>query len=311
MFNFLLTAFLGLSRFRCDLAVVVLCIMTGVALSSYGDTDFNELGFMCALGSALMAAVRWVVTQKLLVATAQLDNGVAASSTMAVVPSSGGSEPEDRGSSHPDPLLVLFTFAPAAAVTLIPAFIVLELHRISSSPVWLSSTATLEVVLIVVGGGSLAFCLLFVEVRAAWRRLPGCCSLRMPTSHAVAAHVQVQLVKCTSALSLNVIGNIKDVLKILLAVAIFNDHLSPLNAVGIGVTISSAAVYSHLKRRPSESLPTDDGSHHKPRRWWQTCCHRCLARRQPYSRVPSSTTDGVELGGVPPAADAQGGVPSL
>ena len=98
MFNFLLTAFLGLSRFRCDLAVVVLCIMTGVALSSYGDTDFNELGFMCALGSALMAAVRWVVTQKLLVATAQLDNGVAASSTMAVVPSSGGSEPEDRGS---------------------------------------------------------------------------------------------------------------------------------------------------------------------------------------------------------------------
>ena len=213
VFNFVLSVVLGLEQLRARLCLVVALITCGVALSSYGDLDFNTVGFMCALGAAVLAAVRWVVTQRLLWTH-------HAAQRLAVTPTPHATPIPRHARHESDSLLVLYALAPAAAVVLVPAFLLVELRPLLADPVWHNGVEAAELGLIVVGGGALAFALLFVEVN---------------------------LVKHTSALSLNVLGNVKDVLKIVLAVGIFHDHLSAVNVAGVALTLASACLYSHFK----------------------------------------------------------------
>lgn len=357
VFNYALAVCLRLERIQWRLSLVILALMGGVALASYGDVDFDEVGVLCALGAALLAAVRWVVTQRLLLATAGVEPAVSRDAgarrataggedtgiSMAVIPSpkqgdgvrvasgqaqlgpsaaptSATRSPRNTRSSSEagadgnapgavavpnvphrtaDPLFVLFAIAPSATLALVPAFLWMEAGRVVDAPVWHHPSAATEVTLIIVGGGSLAFVLLFVEVRLA-----GLPSATHATSTAVSDTMklpplcpQVALVHRTSALSLNVIGNVKDVLKVVLAVMIFHDHLSVLNMVGVGLTFVSAAVYSHAKKAAAAAGASKQRAKswdHMPARSWCGClCRRarrccCGPAVRPYAAVPSN-----------------------
>lgn len=55
----------------------------------------------------------------------------------------------------------------------------------------------------------------------------------------------------TSALSMTVAGNVKQALIILLAIYIFNTKISPVNSIGIGITLFGGIWYSYLKYQKS------------------------------------------------------------
>jgi drug/metabolite transporter (DMT)-like permease len=56
--------------------------------------------------------------------------------------------------------------------------------------------------------------------------------------------VELQLVVATSALTLNVIGHLKDLVAIVAAVAVFGEHITLVNGVGMALTLAAATVYS-------------------------------------------------------------------
>ncbi|RYY32804.1 DMT family transporter [archaeon] len=62
--------------------------------------------------------------------------------------------------------------------------------------------------------------------------------------------VELALVSMTSALTLTVIGQLKDIMAILLSVAIYSEIVTPLNAVGIGLVCASTVVYARLRTAP-------------------------------------------------------------
>jgi drug/metabolite transporter (DMT)-like permease len=127
----------------------------------------------------------------------------------------------DRPGVTANPLVLMCLVAPVTVVALLPAFGA-ELPRIVAHPPVQSPADALLLAVITLGGGALAFLLLLVEL---------------------------QLVGMSSALTLNVIGHMKDVAVIGLAIPVFHEHLSPMNAVGVAITVLSAALYSCLKKK--------------------------------------------------------------
>lgn len=61
--------------------------------------------------------------------------------------------------------------------------------------------------------------------------------------------VEVKVVSKTSALSLSVAGNMKDVTQICLSVAIFHEQITPLNIVGLCCAVVGISIYAHSKVR--------------------------------------------------------------
>merc|ERR550537_1068978 len=61
--------------------------------------------------------------------------------------------------------------------------------------------------------------------------------------------VEVKVVQKTSALSLSVAGNMKDVTQILLSVAIFGEHISALNIAGLCCAVTGISIYARSKVR--------------------------------------------------------------
>jgi drug/metabolite transporter (DMT)-like permease len=118
-------------------------------------------------------------------------------------------------------LLLVAVLSPITVMTLVPG-LAWELPRlVAHSPVHTANDVGI-VLAMTIGGGVLAFLLLIVEL---------------------------SLVGMTSALTLNVIGHLKDVVVIGLAIPVLHEELSPLNAAGVGITIVATLLYSVQKSR--------------------------------------------------------------
>ena len=118
-------------------------------------------------------------------------------------------------------LLLVALLSPITVITLVPGLGWEVPRLITHSPVHTSGDV-MVVLSMTLGGGVLAFLLLIVEL---------------------------SLVSMTSALTLNVIGHLKDVVVIGLAIPVLHEELSPLNAAGVGLTIAATCLYSYQKSR--------------------------------------------------------------
>ncbi|DAZ98664.1 TPA: hypothetical protein N0F65_008790 [Lagenidium giganteum] len=213
VWNLLFSIWLGHQRASFALFSVIILISSGIALASYGSTQFVMQGFLLVIAASIIGTLRWVLTQSLLAEMEESSNRI---------------------------LAVVYYISPASAVGLLPVALLSEgpdfmVSKFTSQP----NLLFLSMLFIFVGG-CLAFLLIFVEIT---------------------------LVKKTSALSLGIAGSFKDVTQVLLAVSIFGDKLSPVNAFGLMLATSGMLLYTYLKHSAAEGahgqyskVPTDQNA---------------------------------------------------
>ena len=120
-----------------------------------------------------------------------------------------------------DPFVSVFHFSPISAATIVPISLATDLVPFLSSD-FFTNTATLAETLVLISvGGVIAFVLLLVEVK---------------------------LVGLTSSLTLGVLGQLKELTQITLAVVVFGDHLSSLNLTGLVLSFVFVGVYKWIRR---------------------------------------------------------------
>ncbi|OQS07209.1 Drug/Metabolite Transporter (DMT) Superfamily [Thraustotheca clavata] len=130
----------------------------------------------------------------------------------------------DATSNHT--LAVVYYISPVSALLLLPVAIAVDGQGLISSKFTHDLTLFVQASMGVILGGTLSFFLVSVEI---------------------------ELVKKTSALSLGIAGNLKDVLQIVMAMLIFHDQLSLLNVSGLVVATSGLILYSYLKASQRQS----------------------------------------------------------
>lgn len=115
---------------------------------------------------------------------------------------------------------MIYEISPASALGLIPGVVYLEAGQYSRS-IYFNDLALFASTLgIIIAGGLIAFLLIFVEI---------------------------VLVKKTSALTLGITGNFKDLCQIAIAVLVFGDYLSPINVVGLFSAFCGMVLYTVQK----------------------------------------------------------------
>ena len=121
----------------------------------------------------------------------------------------------------PDVVLLAALIAPVTVVTLLPALAVEVREMVLAHA--LADALDLKIfVAAILGGGVVALALVATELL---------------------------LLKMTSALSVSVIGHVKDLAAIVMSVFVFGDALSPTNWLGVVLTIAATTVYSLLRAR--------------------------------------------------------------
>lgn len=201
IFNLIFTMLLKLVKPNPKLIIAVLGIAIGVILTSIKEAGINIYGILAALLAAICSASRWVITESYL----------------------------HREKMEENNILVLITLLGPVSVLslLIPASF--EAYSMYLNNPFHSSMDTGIFSSILVGGGIMAFILVYAEL---------------------------QLVAVTSALTLSVIGHAKDVVVVLLSLAVFHDNLSSLNSLGVTLTIVSTTAYSIIKVRLTDTQYT-------------------------------------------------------
>ncbi|ETW05584.1 hypothetical protein H310_03328 [Aphanomyces invadans] len=129
-------------------------------------------------------------------------------------------------------LTVVYHIAPVSALSLLPIALCVDGPALSSSLFVQDAWLLLECSLFLIAGGVLSFVLIYVEV---------------------------ELVKKTSALSLGIAGNLKDVMQILMAMLVFQDHLSAVNGAGLMVATIGLMWYSYLKATTAAPAAPPEG----------------------------------------------------
>jgi solute carrier family 35 protein C2 len=120
-----------------------------------------------------------------------------------------------------NPFVCLYHIAPVSAGFMVPVGLSMDLLPFVNSRFAQEPELALNTAIIVLLGGLMAFALILVEVK---------------------------LVQLTSSLTMGVLGQLKELLQIMLAVAIFKDEISPLNALGLGIALTGVGLYKWAKR---------------------------------------------------------------
>eukprot|EP00928_Gymnodinium_smaydae_P031125 TRINITY_DN22956_c0_g1_i3.p1 TRINITY_DN22956_c0_g1~~TRINITY_DN22956_c0_g1_i3.p1 ORF type:complete len:468 (+),score=45.49 TRINITY_DN22956_c0_g1_i3:23-1405(+) len=118
-----------------------------------------------------------------------------------------------------DAMTTVLFMAPASTLSLVPLVFALErdeIHVLNDQGLWLEYAA------LVLIPGALAFILILVEV---------------------------SIVKITSSLTLSVIGNLKSLVTILIAVLFFGEHAGVIQWVGLILALSGIFAYSYIKKK--------------------------------------------------------------
>ena len=219
VFTYVASVALGLLRPGNALSAAVAGVAVGAALSAYREpapasgpsvaptvalVDF--WGLLSVLGAAACSGARWALTEKFFA----------------------------RPGVEPSVLLLLVLQSPIGAALAAP-LAVAEVPALVAA----ATPARAGALLLVggLGGGALAFALLFLEM---------------------------ELVRVSSALTTNVAGHLKDLVAIAAATAILGEVLSPANAAGVLLTVGSALVYARLRhaelRATAAALAAADAS---------------------------------------------------
>ncbi|KAJ1447724.1 triose-phosphate transporter family-domain-containing protein [Pelagophyceae sp. CCMP2097] len=135
-----------------------------------------------------------------------------------------------------DAVLVVSHITPSGVVALLPVALFFEFEALAD---WCSATPAAGVrdaALIALLGGILGYVMLLVEV---------------------------DLLRCTSSLTLAVFGAVKEMAQIALASATFGDRLSPNSLAGLGVVIGASALYA-LERAAARRADGDEAQAYEP-----------------------------------------------
>lgn len=173
----------------------VITVMTvGVTMMVFGESEFDILGFILVMSSALSAGFRWSLTQILLL----------------------------RHPATANPFSSIFLLAPIMFFVL--AALALSVEGIGAIATGLDKLLTLH-------GTSLGVGILL---------FPGLIAFLMTSA-------EFALLKRTSVVTLSICGIFKEVLTVSAASITLDEHLTPINALGLLVTIVSIAAYNYIK----------------------------------------------------------------
>lgn len=137
VWNLIFSICLGHQRPSYALVVVTMLISSGIALASYGSTQFVLHGFLLVLAASMLGTLRWVLTQSLLSQMEESSNRI---------------------------LAVVYYISPASALGLMPIALLSEGTSIVQSKFVLDSQLLLLSMVLMLISGSLAFVLIFVEI---------------------------------------------------------------------------------------------------------------------------------------------------
>mmetsp|Transcript_38110 Transcript_38110/g.75340 ORF Transcript_38110/g.75340 Transcript_38110/m.75340 type:complete len:427 (-) Transcript_38110:330-1610(-) len=195
---------------KCSFALIGVCVAIsfGLACASYGATPVSLIGTALVLGAGALGGLRWALSQRLMM----MDDAFSAS-----------------------PLLLVAKIAPWSAVSTVAAALLVDGNRLhtfiagrgashadaesgrESSSDWSMFVEGLGFVLI---GGVASFFLLLAEVK---------------------------LLQLTSSLTLGVLGTVKEILQILIAILVFHDNLTAVNLIGLAACITGTTLYHRAK----------------------------------------------------------------
>jgi len=116
--------------------------------------------------------------------------------------------------------IAIYRFSPASALSMAPFALGLELPVLLRSPFAQDREALLQALSMTLAGGFIAFALILVEVN---------------------------LVRLSSSLTMGMLGQLKEILQIALALMIFRDELHWVNGLGIVVSLLASAFYRYVK----------------------------------------------------------------
>lgn len=126
-------------------------------------------------------------------------------------------------------MVTLYRFTPASLISVLPLVLMIEADKLYSSTFWRHKKDLYDAILLCSFGGLFAFALVVVEVK---------------------------LVRLTSALTMSVFGQIKEVVQIFLAMMLFGENLTFKSGVGIAVSILASIYYRYVitSRKEATSL---------------------------------------------------------
>lgn len=125
---------------------------------------------------------------------------------------------EQRDPQSKSVMVTLYRFTPASVVSILPLVFAVEGDKFYASTFWRHSKDMNDALLLCLIGGVFAFCLVVVEVK---------------------------LVRLTSALTMSVFGQVKEIIQISLAMILLRENLSIKGGVGIGMSILSSLYYRY------------------------------------------------------------------
>lgn len=211
------------SKYPLMTYMALLLVVAGVGFATYGDYFFKPMGFFLTLLGALLAALKTVITNRI-----------------------------QTGRLRLSPLELLYRMSPLAFVqTLIYAFLTGELSTIYKG---FQISWYPEAVVAAVEGAAEQVLPEFVPSKDLF--------IKLALNGLIAFGLNVVSFtanKNTSALTMTVAANIKQVMTIILAIVFFNVAVNATNAFGIFLTLVGGAWYAKLeldrKQKPAASLP--------------------------------------------------------
>lgn len=221
--------------------VTLIPVVAGVGFATYGDYYYTAMGFFLTLLGTLLAALKTILTNTILVKKQASALPFSSDSTKlltddAAKPLPAPNSPKQSSFAAPklslSPLQLLYLLSPLAFIqTMLLAHFTGELHRVqlhlfnSSSLVPLEG-ASLNFRIWLVSNGILAFFLNVVSFYANRRVGP---------------------------LAMSVSANVKQVLTILCAVVMFDLTITPANGLGILLTLIGGASYAAVEYREKQN----------------------------------------------------------
>ncbi|RKP36139.1 triose-phosphate transporter family-domain-containing protein [Dimargaris cristalligena] len=214
---------LQLERMTVPLILQIALICFGVALTVVGETQFHLVGFLLVLGASVASGFRWSITQILL-------------------------KKASLGLDHP--ILTMYRLAPVMFITMCVFSTVIEnpIGRLLLAPPtttgeWSDGEPiipaaddvgrTTGIVVYTIVGGFLALAMIICEFR---------------------------LIQLTSTVTLSVCGIAKEILMIALSMLVFGDKMTPLNTLGLVISIIGI-LYYNLDRWRSRTNPPPESDY--------------------------------------------------
>eukprot|EP01135_Chromosphaera_perkinsii_P001923 Nk52_evm72s212 gene=Nk52_evmTU72s212 len=129
-----------LEKFTWTLCLIILSISGGVSMTTYSKTEFNLIGVLMCFSAAILAALRWILTQILM---------------------------QDKEFKLRNPVDMLFHVSPVMFLTLVPCALLLEGEKLYHSPLFIFAAPSTMVwagsIFLVFAGAYIAFVMINAE----------------------------------------------------------------------------------------------------------------------------------------------------